>query len=315
MKITKQDKEKIIQMYKDGMNGAEIARIVPFSHDTVCKVLKDAGFNTLNRLRITKNEIADICKDYENKISTSLILKKHPKIKSQNTILKIVKSQGIKLRGVGKAPILVDDYFKIIDSELKAYFLGFLVTDGSIIIPRTRKRNPTISLTLKDSDRYILEKLKSELKSTNAICHTRNESIFSICSSEMAKDLRTYGIVSNKTGRKPFPILPDEYMPHMIRGIFDGDGCITNKQTCIFYGDTKFVLSIQTWLHTTLSIPVHTITERSNGASGFSFSSKNDVKKFYDYIYKDATVYLIRKKSRFDKLSFITEDANTVVTV
>jgi|GEM_PF-6163473 len=45
MKITKQDKEKIIQMYKDGMNGAEIARIVPFSHDTVCKVLKDAGFN------------------------------------------------------------------------------------------------------------------------------------------------------------------------------------------------------------------------------------------------------------------------------
>lgn len=112
----------------------------------------------------------------------------------------------------------------------------------------------------------------------------------------MAKDLRTYGIVSNKTGRKPFPILPDEYMPHMIRGIFDGDGCITNKQTCIFYGDTKFVFSIQTWLHKTLSIPVHTITERSNGASSFSFSSKNDVKKFYDYIYKDATVYLIRKK-------------------
>ena len=34
-------------------------------------------------------------------------------------------------------------------------------------------------------------------------------------------------------------------------------------------------------------------------------ASKKDIKAFYQYIYKDATIYLIRKKENFEHLSFI----------
>ena len=37
----------------------------------------------------------------------------------------------------------------------------------------------------------------------------------------------------------------------------------------------------------------------------FKFTSKKDVKAFYEYIYKDATIYLTRKKEKFELLDFI----------
>ena len=58
-------------------------------------------------------------------------------------------------------------YFDKIDTEEKAYILGFLATDGCIAV--TKNGNKRIKITLKSSDKDILEKIKNQLKSDSPI--------------------------------------------------------------------------------------------------------------------------------------------------
>lgn len=56
---------------------------------------------------------------------------------------------------------------------------------------------------------------------------------------------------------------------------------------------------------------------KNDGVHQFSFSSKKDVTAFYHYLYDDATLFLTRKKDRFEQLPFIYNqltDVNAVVT-
>lgn len=57
-------------------------------------------------------------------------------------------------------------YFETIDSDTKAYLLGFIVADGCI----TKSRNSMgLTITIHEKDRIVLETLKKELNSENPI--------------------------------------------------------------------------------------------------------------------------------------------------
>lgn len=46
----------------------------------------------------------------------------------------------------------------------------------------------------------------------------------------------------------------------------------------------------------------------TNGADSISFGKKGNVLKFYHYIYDNSTIYLTRKKIKFEQLKFIADE-------
>lgn len=128
-------------------------------------------------------------------------------------------------------PLFVEDYFNVIDSKEKAYWIGWLLTDGGV----SSKNDIEIALLTEDKD--ILHLLENDLHIQNKVKLFNNEYVrFSISSVNMCKDLKQYGIVPNKTLTLKFPDnIPEEFETHLLRGMFDGDGGITIGTTTRFY--------------------------------------------------------------------------------
>ena len=122
--------------------------------------------------------------------------------------------------------------FKI-DSHAKYYWLGFLATDGNIA-----KKEARIRLELKDEDIDILYKLAKFCETNIPLKHRTNSSncqysCLDINSSELKKYLAEYNIIPNKTETFTIPLdkIPEQYLWDFIRGMMDGDGCITKLTT------------------------------------------------------------------------------------
>ena len=313
--LTQEVKNKIFNMYNDGLNCAEMEQIIGIDRRIINDFIRRNNLSTKKSIYklITENEIKDICEMYNNGLTAKEILKKYnDRIKSENTIIKIIKNQGYNIRSRGiQTDIKNEDFFHNIDSEEKAYLLGFLISDGYIIEENGgRKHSPCIGLTLQEQDKYILEKMKkiigvsTKLTEYSRLCknnQVHKEFSLNIRSKQMAEDLKQYGIIPRKTFSIEFPKnINKKFYPHLIRGIFDGDGCISN-QLITFYGNENVVNYIKYLLENTLQInKVKTI--KRIGCYSFTFSAKKDVKNFYNYIYKDATIYLTRKKEKFEKI-------------
>lgn len=120
-----------------------------------------------------------------------------------------------------------ESFFKSIDCESKAYFLGLLIADGNV-------SKGYVRLSLVESDRHIIESFANELESTNKIYtrvrrdgNSRNQACFALNSQEIVGDLAALGV----SERKSFTVVPPEIETnlrrHMVRGMIDGDGCLS----------------------------------------------------------------------------------------
>lgn len=115
-------------------------------------------------------------------------------------------------------------YFDCIDTEEKAYFLGFIASDGHV----SKQNVITFSQHKKDID--ILEKFKNSIQSDAPIRIKKDYAIFTFRSKRIAKRLNEIGISNDKTFTlSVFRILQSVPAPlqiHFARGFFDGDGGI-----------------------------------------------------------------------------------------
>ena len=114
------------------------------------------------------------------------------------------------------------DYFQKIDTEDKAYFLGFIVADGCI----SEKSN---SVQIIQKETYILEEFKKYIEFNGPVYKDeyRGISCITVNSSKTKKDLENLGITPNKTMIVKYPNISEHLQNHFIRGVFDGDGCIS----------------------------------------------------------------------------------------
>jgi dUTP pyrophosphatase len=120
---------------------------------------------------------------------------------------------------------LDDNFFKIVETEEKAYLLGWIASDGSVT-----KNNISIAINKKDEKclnilrNIICEKLPITPKKTNLL----NLSISSMTiSSDVCKLLNI--LPKKKSHLVNFPELKsDELKWSFLRGFFDGDGTIHN---------------------------------------------------------------------------------------
>ncbi len=150
------------------------------------------------------------------------------------------------------------DYFKVIDSEVKAYILGYLVADGSIE-ESTRKNRPSNLVRLRfgcaTEDDEIIRLIQSEIAPNNVLRfyqpklqNRKQITILQICDKELINDLRTlYNIHPRKTyiSNFEFPHIPEEFERDFIRGFIDGDGSIGRHHFSMICNSEIFAIQIR----------------------------------------------------------------------
>jgi intein/homing endonuclease len=117
----------------------------------------------------------------------------------------------------------------------------------------------------------------------------------------MSQVLDSYGMCRAKSLILKFPeCVPPELYSHCLRGYFDGDGCIPHSSTDYTTNivGTKELLERVREIITPLGIKT-SIKEAHPGRNKNTYvlytTSKSGSKKFLDYMYDDATLYLYRK--------------------
>jgi len=114
------------------------------------------------------------------------------------------------------------DFFKTIDTKEKAYVLGFWIADGYV---GTTGGCYIVGFSSIDYDHIAL--IRSLLCSEHKIYFSDGCHRLMIGSKEMAQDLIAMGFNNKKSTQAFLPKLGAGLIPHLVRGIFDGDGCIT----------------------------------------------------------------------------------------
>ena len=320
--LTEEQKQKILELKEQGLNCVEIGKQIGRANKTVSAFLVRNGISSEQKIenKLSEKVLNDICEAYKNGESAATIKKRFSLDNvSERAILKHCNEHGIKPRPTGKfANIKNEDFFETIDTEEKAYILGLLITDGYVIYPnRDTPHNPHWGITLKTEDKYVLERIKElvgcnvkiidrERNRTGMKTSTTYESQLIVCSRKMVEDLSKYSVTQRKTYTAEIPIIRQDLMPHLIRGIFDGDGCISSNRIS-FAGNIKVLSALQKYLEEKIQINKTKIWGREHVSKAnekttcykFSFSRKQDVTNFYHLIYDNATIYLSRKKDKF----------------
>lgn len=306
---TKDDISFLTNHYLD-MTHAEIGQVLNKTAQAINAKCSDLGlckkeqpweqweldFLKNNYMDMTKAEIAEVLNRSENAI-------------------------GLKASRMGykKSPYHCDyHYFDNIDTEEKAYWLGFLITDGWISCDE-EANSGVVGLELQYGDIGHLKKLNKCLKGNYRItdrwrkCPISNNQkpnhmcVLRIYSITMYRALINLGLSSDKTYSVGFPDIPHKLMRHFIRGLFDGDGgfCLTNQSFNIDITTVSDRLC-KDFMDYTKSIGIHfydysyissygTLTHRP------TLNQVSDKMKFLDYIYQDSNIYLDRKYKRYLK--------------
>ena len=224
--------------------------------------------------------------------------------------------------GLKKYPYTCDyHYFDNIDTEEKAYWLGFLSADGWTSkneqsnagatgidlqysdINHLKKFNKCINGNYKITDRWKECNISTKDKTKkHHICSIR---IFSLT---MYESLLNKGFTKNKSYDFKIPNIDKNLIRHYIRGYFDGDGCFTftNKTFRIgFVTASKFLNDDIVCLLKSQCLNI--VEETYINSCGTTMYRPNiyrndDKIKFLDWIYKDCNVYLDRKYKKYLKV-------------
>lgn len=215
---------------------------------------------------------------------------------------------------------IADSIFNQIDTEEKAYWLGFLYADGYV-----SEFNNTIELSLEESDVNHLIAYRNFLglndKPFNKKIKTINNQEFysyrfSFNSRKAKQALIRLGCTPQKTFSLTFPKkdqVPEYLIHHFIRGYIDGDGCIyvnKNKISIEVLGTEEFLTGYKQWI--------------GLGNSKIYHFNHSDIKRVINSnrqaldilrrIYNDATIYLERKHNKYlNYLAVRQEDCEKLV--
>lgn len=231
---------------------------------------------------------------------------------SHPTITKILKDVPKYTKAKLNNPNMKEHFFQEINEEAKAYFLGLLISDGNVFKDNTG-RQASISITLDLKDEYMLEKFKEVLQANTSVGHDgRGCGQIAVRSNIMAEDLAKYGVVPRKSYNTYLPLISKEMMPHLIRGIFDGDGSIMAKpnpsndghnrflHSISFCGTHQLMEDISNYILENLGIKTTVYDYKDRNLSELKIQNIDNIAKFGYWIYRNSTIFLNRKKDIFN---------------
>lgn len=238
---------------------------------------------------------------------------------SKGVILRALSNAGIDRRTTSAACRRYHfdmRFFESIDTETKAYWLGFISADGSI--ESTYQWKHCLTLALARRDREHLVTFNQTLSSTYRIIDYTAGSQLSACSRvtlsspELLSNLAEWGVVARKTYTLPWPsALPTGLVRHYLRGYFDGDGSFghapykahptwTPRLSFSVLGNLPFLDGCQKFLHDVLGLNDTQRIFRRPGdrIAALTYGGRPQVSTLWHLLYSDATVYLARKREK-----------------
>lgn len=268
----------------------------------------------INIKKVNSQILEQIIESYKNGKSLRQIEKEYGV--TRQSVAKFLEKENIKTTKGNHYRLYYHNinFFEKIDTEEKAYWLGFMFADGYIVDNSNRPGEDQFGLALSEEDIDILYKFKKSIEATNPI-HTfqrKNNygnplSRLQMTSQKTVNDLIDKGCFKQKSCiLKPPKNVPESLIRHFIRGFFDGDGSIyktyNKKYNKYIYGiSITSTQEICEWLYDIFSFGSVFKEKRREKTYYFAFGGNNQIKYFYHYLYDNATVWMSRKYNRFQE--------------
>lgn len=224
------------------------------------------------------------------------------------SIVAALRRQGVERRTPGednRSYTVNIHAFDDLAIEQAAYWLGFIYADATVY------RN-TVRLAVAQNDRDHLLNFLSFMES-NAPCHditancsngnTYPQVMVEVSGRHLMQQLKKSGIVVGRSyPHRLIRNVPAVSIHHCIRGYFDGDGSARKNGSISICGDQV----ILAWIRQSVANAVGTnpnlsLTKHTKSDLYYLYFSRvRPARKFADYIYRDATVWLGRKRQVVD---------------
>ena len=310
---TKEEEKYLIDTYMTTMY-CDIAKVLNKTEGAIRAKCFD--LNLVKNSAWTSDEIEYLKENYNTKSIKEIAKYLN---RTENSVHLKASRNGLK-----KSPYNCNyDFFKIIDSEEKAYWLGFIAADGWITV-NEKSNAGTVGIELQYRDINHLKKFNKSIcgnykidtldktcevspcpDRVHKMCRIR---IFSI---DMVNDLYKFGITKDKTYNFHMPNVPENLIKHFVRGYFDGDGCVRTRDRKLASGqivkyplcdfssvDINFLEELRQYIYDKLGICSYIYTEES-GCRRLCIHKNEHTMAFLNYLYNDAKIYLDRKYEKY----------------
>lgn len=312
-------KEKIISLYvEQNKTVSEIARKLKISSEEVYSILRSEHYMALKGRKRDWVIRAKKAIDFyianpsytSNKVANKFDL-------TQESLSKALKELNIDISERTKIKF-DENIFDCIDTEEKAYWLGFIFADGHInsepIRPEEVKKihyGFSFCLALIDTghlfkfDKFTnVEKSKVKVYDyvdTNG--ENKQHVKWVIANKHLWETLNNLGCTPRKSLTLKYPEIPSHLKRHFARGYFDGDGCfgIYNNKG---YGELNLSCvgteDMMTKIFNELNLNIHMYHHIQHSEETKTINAfQQKAKEILDYMYKDATIYLDRKYNKY----------------
>lgn len=216
----------------------------------------------------------------------------------RGALSKNLKNDGLEVINYHNLSKFNENYFENIDTEEKAYWLGFLYADGAV-----GSSNNNIEVSLKSDDYLHLEKLKNSLgySADKTIYQDEIRCRFCFTNKKTKEDLIKLGCTPKKSLTLVFPTenqVPNQFLYDFIRGYVDGDGSlmINTRGTggrLSLLGTKAFIeglLQRTGWKKTKIQHP--------SGAYSIEWGGSYNI-EYLNQLYANANIYLNRKYQKY----------------
>lgn len=215
--------------------------------------------------------------------------------------------------------------FDTINTEEKAYWLGFIFADGTISSSPLRKENNNIrvqyqfELSLSSKDYNHLCKFAKFIDyDINKIYIDNIRCRLSVYSKHLWNVLNCNGCTPQKSLTLKFPkkeLFDNIFLIRdFIRGYFDGDGCIGIREhfpTFHLLGTSQFLTEIQNYLGSTLTLQI--LHPEKQSITKYISTAGAEAKRLCDLLYKNSTIYLDRKYDKYLEICRLSEKSDKLL--
>lgn len=311
--VLKRRVQEVVDMLRGGKRASEIASHIGCSTHSVYQFIRRhrlrSDWLSKNPLQKKRRQVVELAKSGKSAEEVAAIVGHSPgKVRDILRPLRLLRS--VKRYKVD------DHFFDVINTEIKAYAFGLWASDGYVCVKRNK-----ISLQLTDQE--IVERLRQEMKYTGPLYVSQPPDRptwkprhgLVISSALLSGSLADKGLCHDKTFSLTFPcdrVVPLQFLAPFMRGYFDGDGCVgcypVRHYWCWRISITsthQFLSGMCEMLRNTAGIHTGGIyrlkKDDTHNVRKWSLSCQNDVRKFLDWLYQDATIFLRRKYDRYQE--------------
>lgn len=314
-RIPEEKKRMGIKLLSSGIKVSQVAKQTEISKTELKRMRKKFGIPFSPNKYDTKT-VKRILSNYKKGLSAHQISKKLNL--SETSIFRRVHRANIA-RSSKEGALLYyktkplrknEDFFSRIDTEEKAYWLGFFAADGCVYEKRS-----TISFHLSLRDKEHLQKFADLFWGKIKPISERPMIKFCLGSIRLCTDLISLGIVPRKSKILSSDVisnLSNDLQRHFIRGYFDGDGCLYAKGPAfsIASGSEGFLLKIQSLLCEACHLNKTKLffNPRGRGCFSLCWGGALNVNKIQHYLYTGANIWLKRKYKKIPITYWTSEE-------